>query len=176
MAGSRAALRVGLIGGSVLGLAVAAQQVTDSGDLVLLGFFITLSGLSIIGFLGARDTGDYERWPAMRSGAVAGLIAGLLASLSVIAVLLIMSVTGDNMQRINEAIRQMYTSEQLQQFAEVGLSIDMLAQSLIVLQIMCCGAGLPIVGLLLGAMGGAMVPGVYRGRGPGPTNERGSKT
>jgi hypothetical protein len=167
MAGSRAALRIGLIGGLVLGLAVAAQQVTDSPDLQLLGFVITLSGLSVIGFLGARDAGDYQRWPAVRAGAVAGLIAGLLASLAVIGVLLILSVTGENMQRIDQAIRQMYTPSQLQQFADMGLTVDAISQATVVLQIMCCGAGLPIVGLLLGAMGGAFVPGMYRGRGSG---------
>jgi hypothetical protein len=163
MAGTRAALRVGLISGLVLGLAVAAQQMTDSPDLFLLGYVITLGGLSITGYLAARDTGNYDRWPAVRAGAVAGLIAGLLASLAVIAILLVMSVTGDSIQRIDEAIRQMYSPEQLQQLAGMGMTIDVLSQAAIISQIMCCGAGLPIVGLLLGALGGAMVSGSSRG-------------
>jgi hypothetical protein len=164
MAGSRAALRVGLIGGLVLALAVAAQQVTDAPEMQLLGFAITLSGLCIVGFIAARDAQDDERWGSIRTGAVAGLIAGLLASLAVIAVLLILSVTGENMQRINEIIRQAYTPAQLQDFAAMGVTIDVIAQTSVVLQIMCCGAGLPITGLLLGALGGLFAPGASRNR------------
>ncbi len=167
MTGSRAALRVGLIGGLVLGLAVAAQQVTDSPDLFLLGIVIVLGGLIITGYLAARHSDNLERGPASRSGALAGLIAGLLAALAVIAVLIIMSSSSDYMQRINEAIHQMYTAEQLQQFAGMGLTLDMLSQATIVTQIMCCGAGLPIIGLLLGALGGAMMSRSYRGQDPG---------
>ena len=78
MAGSRAALRVGLIGGLVLSIAVAAQQVTDSPDLQCFGYLITIFGLGIVGYMAARDVGDFDRLPSLRAGAIGGLIAGLL--------------------------------------------------------------------------------------------------
>ena len=117
MAGSRAALRVGLIGGLVLGIAVAAQQVTDSPDLQCFGYIITVTGLGIVGYMAAREVGDPERLPSLHAGAVGGLMAGLLASLAVVAVLLVLSISGDNLQRIDAAIRAMYTSAQLEQYA-----------------------------------------------------------
>jgi hypothetical protein len=168
MVGSRAALRVGLIGGLVLGLAVAAQQYTrpmDS-DLGFLGTIITLLGLVVVGYLAARDAGDYTRWPAVRAGAVGGLIAGLLAALAMIAVVLALSMSGDYVQRWDEAMRLVYTPEQLQQLAQMGATIDVLTQTIVFMQIACCGGGLPIIGLLLGALGGALVPAVYRNRKP----------
>ena len=162
MAGNRAALRVGLIGGLVLGLAVAAQQATESSDLAMIGWVITIGGLSVVGFLAARDTGSPERPASMRAGAVAGLIAGLIASLAAIAMMLLLSIGGDSAQRINEALHEVYTTDQLKQLADMGATTDVLTQSYVILQIMCCGAGLPIIGLVLGGMGGS----IAHGRGP----------
>jgi hypothetical protein len=166
MAGNRSALRVGLIGGLVLGLAVAAQQATESSDLAMVGWMITIGGLSVVGFLAARDVGDPERRSAASAGAVAGLIAGLIASLAAIAMILVMSMGGDSVQRIDETLRQVYTADQLKQMAGMGATIDVLAQTYVIVQIMCCGAGLPIVGLVLGAMGGSIARGVTRNRRP----------
>ncbi len=165
MARSRAALRVGIIGGIVLSVAIAAQQITDSPDLQFLGYIITLGGLCVVGYMAARDVGDYARTPAMRAGAVGGLIAGLITSLAVVAVLLVLSVTGVNLQRIDAAIRELYTPEQLQQYASLGITVDMIAQTTTLIQILCCPAGLPIMGVLLGTLGGSFVHGLY-GRGP----------
>jgi hypothetical protein len=168
MAGSRAALRVGLIGGLVLSIAVAAQQITDAPDLQCFGYLITLFGLGIIGYLAARDVGDFERLPSLRAGAVGGLIAGLLASLAVVAVLLVLSVSGDNLQRINAAIREMYTPSQLGQYASMGITVDSIAQMTSLIQILCCPAGLPIMGLALGTIGGALASTANRNRGADP--------
>jgi hypothetical protein len=166
MAGNRAALRVGLIGGLVLGLAAAAQQATASSDLAMIGWIITVAGLSVVGYLAVREAGSPDRASAMRSGAVAGLVAGLIASLAAIAMMLMLSVSGDSAQRITEALREMYTSDQLKQLADMGATLDVLAQSYVILQITCCGAGLPIIGLMLGGMGGTMAFGRARGNGP----------
>lgn len=164
MAGSGAALRVGLLGGVVLGLAIVAQQVTEAPELRLAGFAIILTGLCITGYLGARDSGNFQLAPSARAGAVAGLIAGLLASLAAIAVLLFLSVNGETLLRINEALNQVYNADQLKQLDEMGVTMETLAQSTIIIQIVCCGAALPLAGLTLGALGGAFVPGVYRNR------------
>jgi hypothetical protein len=172
MAENRAALRVGLIGGLVLGLAVAAQQATESSDLAVIGWMIVIAGLSVVGFLAARDTGSPERIPSTRAGAVAGLIAGLIASLAAIATILLLSMNGSGMQRINEDLQQIYTADQLKQLAEMGATTDVLAQSYVILQIMCCGAGLPVIGLVLGAMGGSIAHGLFRGRGVPPPDDR----
>ncbi|HEY3342802.1 MAG TPA: hypothetical protein VGK81_12320, partial [Anaerolineae bacterium] len=107
-----------------------------------------------------------ERRSAMRAGSVAGLIAGLIASLAAIAMILVLSVGGDSVQRIDEALRQVYTSDQLKQLAGMGATMDVLAQTYVIMQIMCCGAGLPIVGMVLGAMGGSIAHGVTSRRGP----------
>lgn len=170
MAGSRAALRVGLLGGLVLSVAVAAQQVTNSPDLQCLGYIITVTGLGVIGYLSARDVGDFERLPALRSGAVGGLIAGLLASLAVVAVLLLLSFSGDNLQRIDAAIREMYTPSQLDQYAAMGITVESLVQTTALLQILCCPAGLPILGMVLGTVGGAFASRGNRGRGSDTAN------
>lgn len=171
MAQSRAALRIGLIGGIVLSIAVAAQQITDSPDMQFLGYIIILGGLCLVGYLAARDVGNYERMPAMRAGAVGGLIAGLITSLAVVAVLLVLSVTGVNMQRIDAAIRELYTPDQLQQYASMGVTIDAIAQMTTMIQLLCCPAGLPIMGVLLGTLGGSFVHGIYGRRGGGSRNE-----
>ena len=122
MVGRRAALRIGLISGAVLSLAVAAQQVTDAPDLQFLGFIIIIVGLFITGILGAREEADTNRWASLRAGGITGLISGFIASLSVMAVLLILSFTGVTTQRIYAAIQEAYTPEQLAQYAarEVG--------------------------------------------------------
>lgn len=172
MAGNRAALRVGLIGGLVLGLAVAAQQATESSGLAMIGWFITVGGLSVVGFLAVRDTESPDRPSAMRAGAVAGLIAGLIASLAAIAMMLLLSIGGEGAQRINETLHEIYTTDQLKQLADMDITLDVLAQSYVILQIMCCGAGLPIIGLVLGGMGGSIAQGMYRGRGPNQPDDQ----
>jgi len=164
MAGSGAALRVGLIGGLVLGLAMVAQQVTAVSELRCAGFVITLVGLSITGYIGARDAGDYNAAPAARAGAVAGLIAGLLTSVAAIAALVFLSGSGETLQRINEAVQQVYTADQLQQLAEMGVTMETLSQTTMIVQILCCGGALPFAGLTLGALGGAFLPGANRNR------------
>ena len=162
--------RVGLIGGLVLSIAVASQQVTDSPDLQCFGYIITIFGLGIIGYMAARDVGDFERLPSLRAGAIGGLIAGLLASLAVVAVLLVLSVTGDNLQRIESAIREMYTPAQLEQYASMGITVDAIAQMTTMIQLLCCPAGLPIMGLVLGTVGGALASATNRNRGADSSN------
>ena len=175
MAGSRAALRVGLIGGLVLSIAVAAQQVTDSPDLQCFGYLITIFGLGIVGYMAARDVGDFDRLPSLRAGAIGGLIAGLLASMAVVAVLLVLSVSGDNLQRLVAALREMPPSV-LEQYASMGVSLDQIAQLAIMIQLLCCPAGLPILGLVLGTVGGALASAANRNRGADsdkPADKRG---
>lgn len=155
MAGSRAALRVGLLGGLVLSLAVIAQQVTDSPDLQCFGYIITVFGLGIIGHLAAREVGDTNRLPALRAGAIGGLIAGLLASMAVVAVLIVLSMSGDTLQRAQDVFREMPPAL-LEQYASAGITIEALAQLSVMIQVLCCPAALPIMGLIFGTIGGAI--------------------
>jgi hypothetical protein len=167
MAGSRAALRVGLIGGLALAVVMAAQQFTDSPLMSMLGVIMTFAGLVIIGYFAARDAGEIQRGPAMRAGAVGGLIAGLLAAMAVVAVMLVLSFNGDMLRQVQDAFQQLYTPEQMQQFQSAGVTLEALTQVTVAVQIMCCGGALPILGLILGALGGVLIVG--RRNDPGDT-------
>ncbi len=173
MAGSRAALRIGLIGGLVLSLAVVAQQVTDSSDLQCFGFIITVLGLCVIGYLASREVGDPNRLPALRAGAVGGLIAGLLASMATVAVLIFLSVSGDTLQRAQAVFREMPPSL-MEQYAAAGITIESLAQLTVTIQILCCPAVLPIMGLVFGTIGGAFASLAKRGQGQESDSGKGS--
>ncbi|MCL5997679.1 MAG: hypothetical protein M1546_16720 [Chloroflexi bacterium] len=172
MAGSRAALRVGLIGGMVLGLAVVAQLTTDSPELQSLGFILVSGGFGITGYFAAREAGDFSRWPAVRAGAVGGLIAGLIASLAATALLLFWSISGEGILRVELALQQSLSAESIQQFADNGFSMDSLAQLVIAIQLLCCNATLPLAGLLLGGLGGALIPSFYQGRASGQSDDQ----
>nr|MCW1967253.1 hypothetical protein [Anaerolineae bacterium] len=54
---SRAALRVGLIGGAVIGLAIAASRLTTDPGLAMMGSFIIVGGLFVVGYYAVRDSG-----------------------------------------------------------------------------------------------------------------------
>lgn len=162
MSASRAALRAGIIGGLAIGLAVVAQQTTDTVELRLLGLMITFGGLGVVGLFAARDAGTHPRSASMRAGAIGGLIAGLVAGLAVVGLLLVLSVNGEFAARVQEALQQLYTPDQLRLIQESGLTLDVLTQATVAMQMMCCGAGLPIVGLVFGALGGSLASSIYR--------------
>jgi hypothetical protein len=58
-------------------------------------------------------------------------------------------------------MQQLYTPGQIAQLEEAGLTLPVLSQLTAAVQMMCCGAVLPVAGLFFGAMGGGLAPGVY---------------
>lgn len=152
----RPALRVGLIAGATLGLAAAAQQFSTSDDMRVLGTLIIMSGFSVTGFFAARETGALERRDGSRAGAISGLIAGSLVSLAFIAISLLLSLDPDYMSALQSQLeQQVVTQAQRQQMQAADLDMRSLTQFSLGLAVACCGVGFPMLGLLLGALGGA---------------------
>lgn len=152
----RPALRVGLIAGATLGLAVAAQQFSTSDDMRVLGTLIIMSGFSVTGFFAARETGARERRDGSRAGAISGLIAGSLVSMAFIAISLLLSLDPDYMNAVQSQLeQQVVTQAQVQQMQAADLDMRSLTQFSLGLAVACCGVGFPMLGLLLGALGGA---------------------
>jgi hypothetical protein len=51
------------------------------------------------------------------------------------------------------------------------MPLESLAQLVIVTQLFCCNAILPVAGLLLGALGGVFTSGQFQGRSDGPPGD-----
>jgi hypothetical protein len=151
----RAALRVGGIAGMALGLAAAASRLTTSPSMAALGTIIVLFGLAVAGYYAVEYSGAFESGATARTGAVAGLIAGVLASFVLIGVMLLQSLDPEMREVVLEATRQMSTPEQLQALAQSGVSLDAIYPMAVAFEIVCCGAGLPIFGIGFGAIGGS---------------------
>jgi hypothetical protein len=164
--GSRSALRVGFIGGVAIGLAIVASRTTTDGGLAALGTIIIIAGLFVVGFYAARDSGDYQPNAASRTGMVAGLIAGLTASMAMVVVSLAQALDPATQKSViettNEMMQRTYTPEQLNVLQNSGFTVDAIYPYAIAFQLICCGAGLPIIGLGLGAIGGAIASQIYR--------------
>ena len=156
--GSRAALRVGLIGGCVLGLSAVAARFTESALLSLFGVFILLGGLVATGYYSVRESEDLTKGTAARTGAVGGLLAGLITGVMIVLVSLVQSLDPmfqkDVITQTNAAMQQMYSAETLAQFRAGGMTVDAIYPAAVAIQLICCGAFLPLMGLGLGAVGG----------------------
>lgn len=165
-------LRDALIGGATVALAVIAQQESDTAELRLFGLAAMFGGLLLTGMFTARDAGGRKRDVAARTGAAAGVLAGLLAGLAMIGMSLIWSVNGMTEQRIQLALVQVYTADQLRTLSDNGMTLESLVQFTTLFQIVCCGAGLPLIGLVLGAIGGAFAVDVFKSEPPRPNYGR----
>lgn len=151
----RSVVRVGLIAGLTLALAAAAQQFAASNDMRVLGTSIIITGLAVTGFFAAREAGVTERNRGSGTGALSGLIAGLFISAAFIIISMWQSLDPENMRILQAQVEQQLSSGQLAQLQAADLDVRTLTQFSLGLTIMCCGLGFPLVGLLLGAMGGA---------------------
>lgn len=156
--GSNAALRVGLIGGGLLGLAAMASRFTDSPSLSLFGAVIIVAGLAATGFYAARESGDKNVAAAARTGAVGGLIAGLLTGVIIVLVSLVQSLDPDTQRQIvaqtTAAMTELYSPQMMADFRASGVTVDAVYPLAVGVQLICCGAFLPLMGLGLGALGG----------------------
>lgn len=151
----RPALRVGLIGGLTLGLAAAAQQVAGSSEMRMLGNIIVMTGLALTGWFAARETHAQVRQQGTGAGALSGLIAGLFVSAAFIALTLITSLDPANMQALQTQVEEQLTPAQMAQMQAAEIDVRTLTQFTLGLTVTCCGLGFPMLGLLLGAVGGA---------------------
>ncbi len=151
----RPALRVGLIGGLTLGLAAAAQQVAGSQEMRMLGNIIVMTGLALTGWFAARETNAQVRQQGSGAGALSGLIAGLFISAAFIALSMILSLNPDYMRALQTQFEMQMPADQMSQLQSSGVDMRTFTQFSYGLGIFCCGLGFPLLGLLLGALGGA---------------------
>jgi hypothetical protein len=151
----RPALRVGLIGGLTLALAAAAQQVSNSPEMRMLGSIIIMTGLSLTGWFAARETHAQLRQQGSGAGALSGLIAGLFVSAAFIALTLITSLDPANMDVLQAQVESQLSPAQMAQMQAADVDMRTLTQFTLGLTITCCGLGFPVLGLVLGAIGGA---------------------
>lgn len=164
--GSRAALRVGLIGGAVIGLAIAASRLTTDPGLSAMGSLIIVVGLFVVGYYAVRDSGDYRSTPAARNAAISGLMAGLVASLIMVIVSLAQALDPTTQKMVIEATKEMaqraYTPEQWALLEQNGMSVESIYPFAVAVQLLCCGAGLPLFGIAFATIGGALSAQIHR--------------
>ena len=169
----RVAARAGLLGGILLGVTVLAQQWTPSPDLNCLGTLMVLAGFAVTGWYSAREAEVADRPTGQRAGGLAGLIAGVVAAMALSALFLVVAlgpVTPPAMIALQEQSTPASLRAQLEAFYGVeqanqlirqsGFSLEEYAAALpritVAVTMACCGLGLPIVGLFLGSVGGAL--------------------
>lgn len=150
-------VRDALIGGATIAIAIIAQQQTINPELKMIGTLIITTGLTMTGYFAARDAGAGKRAGA-RSGAVAGALAGFIASLALSAMLLLAGMNGTTQKLLEETMPQVYTAEQMAFLQSNGLTLDVFTQYVTMIQVVCCGAAMPLAGVVLGALGGYTAP------------------
>ena len=169
----RVAARAGLAGGLLIAVTVLAQQWTPSSDLNCLGTLLVLVGLATVGWYAAREAEAPDRRIGQRAGGLAGLIAGVVSALALSALFLFVALgpmTTPAMTALQEQTTPSSLQAQLESFygpeqagqliAQSGYSLEEYAAILprvtVAITMACCGLGLPIVGLFLGSVGGAL--------------------
>jgi hypothetical protein len=154
-----APLRVGLIAGLVLGVAMAAQQA--SGD--PLGLMIVMIGFLVAGTFASREALALTRRQGVRAGFLGGVIAGAIVALAFIAASLVASLDTERTARLQqESLRVM--DDALPGYAKImraEMERDPAAFRLnymisTVLATTCCSLFLPAMGASMGAMGGTL--------------------
>jgi hypothetical protein len=121
---------------------------------------IVSAGLNIVGYYSASHSASATRRDAMRTGAIGGLIAGVLIALAFSAASIIQSFQPELFNAIVEQTAPGLPKFQRDQlFAGGNLTPQGRAtfQAAMVLSISLCGMGLPIIGTILGLLGGMTV-------------------
>jgi hypothetical protein len=169
----RVSARAGLVGGILLGVTVLAQQWTPSPDLNCLGTLMIVAGFATVGWYAAREAGVSDRRNGQRAGGLAGLIAGVVAAMALSAMFLLVAlgpVTPPAISVLQEQSTPALLRTWLQSFygpeqadlliRQPGFSLEEYAAAMpritVAVTMACCGLGLPIVGLFLGSLGGAL--------------------
>ena len=161
----RAFLKVGLIGGVVLAFAMTANLAGTDNELQSLGLWILVFGFVITGAYAAREGGQAELRRAMRTGALAGVVAGLVIGMVLIA-LAIVTALGPGIDRFTEQALSGVTAEQLARLNNDPVKARQIVREAMPLTLSLLAAlvalMMPILGALLGLLGGRMAPGIFQ--------------
>jgi MFS-type transporter involved in bile tolerance (Atg22 family) len=164
-ASTSATLRAGAIGGMTLALAIAAQRFAADYAMQMCGLIIVIVGFSIVGLFAARNSGALDRKAGSRVGLVSGLIAGLFVALAFVAVNLVASLEPSQLAELRQQVTdqiQMWPPQQAAMYQQMSPEEqDQLIRFATGTGLACCGIAFPLIGLLLGSMGGAMAPGMF---------------
>jgi hypothetical protein len=163
----RAVLRAGAVGGITLAVAVAAQRMAKDPGMALLGILIVIVGFSVVGMFAARDSSAADKRAGSRAGVLSGLVAGFFVALAFVAVNFVVALEPEQVDMIRQQFPQtvqamrsfspQLAEQSLQQWqAMTPAQQAQMAQFSVGISAACCGIFYPLLGLLLGAMGGAM--------------------
>jgi hypothetical protein len=160
-----APLRVGLIAGLTLSIAIVAQQIT--GD--PLGMLIVIIGLHIAGYYAARESGADSRRSALRAGLLGGLTAGGIIGLAFAAVTMLLSLDAERTARLQQeslqAMEQLWPAYSAIVRDEMTRDPNAFRASYLlstVIATTCCSLILPSLGAAFGAVGGLFGAGARR--------------
>lgn len=152
-----APLRVGLIAGLTLGVAIAAQQF--AGD--SFGMIIVVVGLHVAGYYAARESAADSRRTALRAGMLSGLTAGVLTGLGFAAATMLLSLDAERTARLQDesllAMEQLWPSYAGIVRDEMSRNPESFRASYLfstVIATACCSMLLPALGAAFGAVGG----------------------
>ncbi len=157
--GSVAAVRVGAFSGALLSLAIVAGSSSGNQNVASIGLMLVMVGMFIAGYYATQMSGDFASTAAARTGAVAGLICGLMVAVALMVISLLRSVDPATSAAGTELLRE-------SMLARPGSPGDaqQLYMGILLVTMVCCGALLPLAGLGLGAIGGSIAAQV---NGPG---------
>lgn len=148
------AARIALVAGPAVGLVLLAQQFSVSVEQWCAGVVLAVAGLCAAGFVAGRDSATGDQIRATRAGATAGLLAGFIAALPVMALLLAFALNGQFALNAEEAFRRLEAGGLLRDLLIAGWTSATLARVGVAVQLICYGAGLPVAGLLIGGAAG----------------------
>ena len=153
----RAPLRVGLIAGLTLSVAIATQQF--AGD--SFGMIIVVVGLHVAGYYAARESAADSRRTALRAGMLSGLTAGVLTGLGFAAATMLLSLDAERTARLQQesllAMEQLWPSYAGIVRDEMSSNPESFRASYLfstVIATACCSMLLPALGAAFGAVGG----------------------
>jgi len=128
----------------------------------VLGTSIVITGLMLTGYFAAREAQVVYRNQGSGVGALSGLIAGLFISAAFIAATLVQSLDPENMRLLQAEVQSRITQAQMAQVQAANVDMRTLTQMSLGVAVTCCSLGFPLLGLLLGAMGGSMAANLRR--------------
>ena len=164
-ASTTATLRAGAVGGITLALAIAAQRFAADYAMQMCGLMIVIIGFSVVGLFAARNSGAADRKAGSRAGLVSGLIAGMIVALAFVAVNLVASLEPSQLAELRQQVMdqmKLWPPQQAAMFQQMSATEqDSLIRFATGTGLACCGIAFPLIGLLLGSMGGAMAPGMF---------------
>ncbi|MCS7060192.1 MAG: hypothetical protein RMN25_03415 [Anaerolineae bacterium] len=153
-----ASIRSGLIAGLLAGLILLAQQLSLSVAQWLIGAALVSMALAGAGALAAREAAQAApAGEAVRIGALAGLLGGLISALPATAFLLIMAFNGHFAVYAESAFAQLEAAGVFDPFRSAGWTTVQWARLAVAAQLAGYDVGLPLAGLFLGAMGARLV-------------------